>query len=440
MKNLPKVILIGRANVGKSTLFNRLTETTQRAIVSDIPGTTRDRKEATVEWRGKQFCLVDSGGLNINSEDPMEQQILKQALVGLKQSDFILMIVDTKHGLSPVDVELANWLKKSKKQVILIANKADSKTLRDMVHDFNQLGLGEPWPVSAANGTGTGDLMDFLIEKTGARPQKELPTIRVAIIGKPNVGKSSLINSLLNEDRTIVHDQPHTTRDSQDILLTYEGRSITLVDTAGIRRRSNRADVFEKISVAQSTENIRQADVVVLMTEVNKRLTFQDKHIADEVINSGASVIMVGNKWDLLEEKTAQTRWEITDYYQRFFPWLTWAPLLFMSARERNKTTQLLKLITEVYEERHRFIEDAALEKFLKDILKKHKPSRGKGTNHPYIYQLKQLETNPPRFILKINFKGDLHASYPRFIENQLRFKFGFIGTPMKMIIEKVKI
>src|SRR3989344_3264964 len=276
---------------------------------------------------------------------------------------------------------------------MLVANKADNLRYRASADDFLELGLGLAWPVSAVNGSGSGDLLDQILDLVKAPLIKEKPSIKVAVVGRPNVGKSSLINALLNEERLIVSPEPHTTRDSQDIALLYNDQRLTLIDTAGLRRRATKAGRLESQSIEQTIDSLERADIALLVTEANQPLSFQDRQVADEIIKSGTSVIIIANKWDLLPDKTTDTPQAVTDYYRGYFPWLPWAPLFFMSALERTRLSQLLKLIIAIYQERFRFIDDNALNKFLKAAIKRFRPARGKGSRQPYIYNFRQDRT-----------------------------------------------
>ena len=445
--NLYKVAIVGRVNVGKSTLFNKLIAN-KKAITSNLAGTTRDRNYAVCSWRDMDFYLIDTGGLERQSKDEIDEQISEQAMIAIKEADLILFVVDTKNGIMPNDIELARMLKKYKTKTILVANKADNATLRQSVANFYKLNLDEPWPISAASGTGTGDLLDEVVinlKKIKNKKRKKelvpnLQEIKVAIVGKPNVGKSSILNAILGENRAIVSAIPHTTRDSQDISFKYKDNQIVFVDTAGMRRQSNKkSQTFEKLSVDQSIKSIKKSDIIILVTDVSKKLTWQDKHIINEAIEAGVGIIMLANKWDLIPEKDTATVNQFETYYKKFFPFIDWAPLLFTSATEKLRISRLLSMLVDIYKEKNRTLSDNALDKLLKKVVKKHKPSRGKGTNHPYIYNLKQTYTNPPTFALKMNFKADLHDSYLRFIENNLRYKFGFVGTPLKIKVVKAQ-
>lgn len=443
MSNLYKVAIIGRVNVGKSTLFNKLISN-KKAITSQIAGTTRDRNYAICSWQDLDFELIDTGGLEEHPESGIATQISQQALEAVKEADLLLFIVDTKTGIMPDDEVLNKMLKKIKKPTILVANKTDNTKLRNSIADFYKLNLGEPCPVSAASGIGTGDLLDEVvvnlkkIKKNIRKKVKEVKDIKVAIVGKPNVGKSSLINALLGKERLIVSAVPHTTRDSQDIVFIVNKQKIIFIDTAGIRRHSAKSkDSFEKQAVEQAMFSIKRADIIILVTDVSKRLTWQDKHIIDEANQSGTGIIIIANKWDLIPDKDTDTIKDFEKYYKHFFPFITWAPLIFTSAIEKINLKRILSLIIDINTEQHRVINENALSKLLKQIIKKHKPSRGKGTQHPYIYSLKQLGTRPPSFVIKTNFKAVLHSSYFRFIENNLRYKFGFQGTPIRIDVQK---
>jgi len=447
MPSLYKVAIIGRVNVGKSTLFNRLISN-DKAITSHVAGTTRDRNYATCSWKDMDFSLIDTGGLERQSNDDIDEQIIEQAHKAILEADLILFVVDTRTGIMPNDSQLAKELKKSNKPIILVANKCDNNKTRQYLAEFYKLNLDKPWPVSAVNGVGTGDLLDEVVvelkklknKKRDKTIKDDRKAIRVAIVGKPNVGKSSIINAILGEQRVIVSAIAHTTRDAQDIEFNFQGQKIILVDTAGMRRRSKKSsDAFEKQSVDQSIDSIKKADIAVLVTDVVQKLTWQDKHLIEEANAAGVGLIILANKWDLIENKTIDTVKEFEKYYQRFFPFIKWAPLIFSSAKKKLRINKILETIVAIYHEKNKIINENSLDKLLKSIIKRHKPSRGKGTKHPYIYSLKQLKTNPPVFAIKINFKSDLHDSYVRFIENNLRYKFGFEGTPIHIRVLKTQ-
>ncbi len=440
MNKLPKVAIIGRANVGKSTLFNTLTER-KKAIVSNIPGTTRDRNYTKISWGGFDFKLIDTGGVDIVHDKAFEEDVINQAKVALNEADLILFLVDVKVGLMPQDKDVAKILKKARKKVILVTNKADSPQLKKQTEEFYKLGIGNPVAVSAINGSGTGDLLDEVI-KNFKKPTnyslQAISSIRIAIIGKPNVGKSSIINAILGEERVITSPTPYTTRDSQDIELTYKKQPYVLVDTAGVRKKNKIKSKLERYSVEQSLKSINRSDVTLLVTDVAEPMGKQDKHLSDEIMQSSSSVIIIANKWDLIDDKDEKTINKFIKYYQAFFPYLTYAPIIFTSALEKQRVKKMLDVAKEVYNERFREITENALDRFLKSLLKKHPPAKGKGAIKPRIHKLKQISTNPPQFELVKDFKSDLHISYVRFMENQLREKFGFLGTPIIIKVRKL--
>lgn len=438
MTVLPKVTLIGRTNVGKSALFNRLSEGT-KALVSDIPGTTRDRKEAICHWHGKTFLLIDTGGLDFLERSTLEQAIWEQAETAIKQSALLLFVVDSRQGVTPRDKQLALKIKRSRRPVLLIANKADSQKFADMAAEFYALGLGEPLVISAATGRGSGDLLDLIMKKIKARGAENPATIPVAIVGKPNVGKSSLVNALVGEERVIVDSEPYTTRDSNDIPLRYKGKQFVIIDTAGLRKKPKiNPKSLEYESADQSRRSISRAAIVLLVTDSHQSLASQDKHLAELIGESQASAIIIGNKWDLAENRQEYTEYQ--EYYRRYFNFIDWAPVLLLSAKNKTKMTKLKETLLAVYQERFRQIDDNALDKFLQRLVKKHKPTKGTGNRYPYIYSLRQVGVNPPQFVVKIGANTNLHVSYLRFIIKELRLKFGFAGTPLKIWIEKRKI
>ncbi len=461
-KNLPLVVIFGRTNVGKSTLFNCLIEKHQ-ALISDIAGTTRDANWAQVEWQGKTIDLVDTGGImdikfltekKLQTTD-IEAKVQKQARDLLARADFILFLVDARDGLLPTDKELVKFLMKTikdKKKILLVANKADNPKLRTQASEFNKLGIGEPLPVSAANGSGTGDLLDE-ITKNLPKTKKPVPSpsegegqgevINVAIIGKPNVGKSSLVNSLLGEERIIVSPTPHTTREPQDIEIKYKKNIFTLVDTAGISKKGRQSakqaknkNTLEKFSILKSLAVIKKSDLALLVIDINEGLTKQESKLVEEIVKKQTSLIIIANKWDLIKNKDPK---HYTREINIALPFAQWAPIHFVSALTGAKTEKILDLAVEIFKARRITIKANSLNKFLNKIVKIHRPAKAKGIKRPRIYELAQISTNPPVFKVRISQKDTLNESYLRFIENQLRKKYGFLGTPINVYVERNK-
>ena len=458
-KKLPLVVIFGRTNVGKSTLFNCLIEKHQ-ALISDIAGTTRDANWAQVEWQRKTIDLVDTGGImdikfltekKLQTTD-IEAEVQKQARGLLARADFILFLVDARDGLLPTDKELVKFLMKTikdKKKILLVANKADNPKLRTQASEFNKLGIGEPIPTSAANGSGTGDLLDE-ITKNLPKTMSLLPTpypptnlIKVAIIGKPNVGKSSLVNSLLGEERIIVSPTAHTTREPQDIEIKYKKNIFTLIDTAGISKKGRQSakqaknkNTLEKFSILKSLAVIKRADLALLVIDIDEGLTKQESKLVEEIVKKQTSLIIIANKWDLIKDKD-------TKHYTReiniALPFAQWAPIQFISALTGSKTKKILDLALDIYQARHITIKANSLNKFLNRIVKIHRPAKAKGIKRPRIYELTQVSTAPPVFKVRISQKDTLNESYLRFIENQLRKKYGFLGTPINVYVERNK-
>ncbi len=449
--NLPIVAICGRTNVGKSTLFNRLIEKRQ-ALVSDIEGTTRDCNLGLVRWNRKIFRLVDTAGLIdagfINGRkkitpdiDSMSQQ---QALNYLSEAKLLLFIVDGKAGLTTEDRTLAKALRQHpdySKKTLLVVNKIDSGKWRTEALAFNKLGLGEPLTLSAQTGAGTGDLLDVVLAKIqaalddDAEDNKEIAA-RLCIVGKPNVGKSSLLNSLLGYQRVIVSDQPHTTRESQDTELEHKDKIIRLIDTAGISRHGHKGKGLEKEGIAMSLQSLQRADIALLVLDISEGLTHQDAKMVEEIVERHKSLIIIANKWDKIEVKD-QKHWQET--VQGKLPFATWAPIIFVSAKTGAKVNKILDVALEVAAARKTEISETQLKKFLSRVVKVHLPAKGKGLKAPHIYEIAQKRYNPPAFTVRIGSRDDLHFSYVRFLENRLREQYDFIGTPVRMHVIKNK-
>ncbi len=449
--NLPLVVICGRTNVGKSTLFNCLTEKRQ-ALVSDIAGTTRDSNLGIVEWANSAFELVDTAGIidwhyllnKKTSDNDIDTQTQKQARSYLDQADLILFLVDTKAGLLPEDKEIAAALKKNSsynKKVLLIANKVDNFRAAGEAAQFNKLSLGEPLAVSAASSMGTGDLLDIIIERID-KPRKNKKAIddkndkpiTVCIIGKPNVGKSSLLNSILGYERVIVSPIAHTTREPQNTNLIYKEKKITLIDTAGISKQGTKSKGLEKPGILKSLTSLERADIALLVMDISEPITHQDAKLIQEIVDRRKSLVFIANKWDLVETRDTKKWTEIV--YDKL-PFAAWAPLQFISAKTGEKVNKILDLILAISAERDLQLSDSQCAKFLSHVVKLHKPAKGKGLKAPHIYEFKQVKYSPPAFIVRIGPNDDLHFSYVRFMENRLREKYGFTGTPLHITVTK---
>ena len=445
--NLPTVALIGRTNVGKSTLFNRMIEQS-KALVSATAGTTRDRNDGECLWRGKTIRVVDTGGLDVNKRDEIEKNILIQSELAMKEADVILFVVDLKNPPLPSDLELASKLWKTKTPIIVVGNKAEKAAERRRAHqpDWRLRGLPAPIAVSATQGSGVGDLLDLVYEKLneiGKHPvdYTELDATRVAVIGKPNVGKSTLLNALLGTDRFITSSIAHTTREPNDVLLHIGDKNYLIYDTAGMRKhaRINQAGGLEKMAVDKNEWVIRQSDVSLLVLDATEPIGSQEKHLAGILGDSGAGVIIIVNKWDLVQDKDVSTMNDYRKYLAGELPFITWAPIMFVSAKTKQRTSTIFKMIDDVGHNRSIQLDMKELDGFLREALRTHLPSLGKGKNPPKVMGLKQVSTKPPKFdlTLKAQRTDALHPSYLRFIENRLRELHYFRGTPINI---KVRI
>lgn len=433
----PLVALVGRTNVGKSTLFNRCIEEA-KALVSPLAGTTRSPNYGEVLWRGCIFTAVDTGGLEKRTDDPFEADIRRQATRAARDADLILFMVDLRIGLTPEDRELAKLLAHTKKPILLVGNKAERAEVRGEATDvrWRALGVGDCFPVSAATGIGVGDLLDRVLDELTRRglPPKTieegLKPIKVVIVGKPNVGKSSLLNALVGVERAVVSEIAHTTREPQDTLLRWNDHLFLLVDTAGMRRRERRAPGLDAQGIKKTTASIGRADIALLVLNLDERISAEDRHLAGLLREQALGVILIGNKWDLVPQKTSQAPKIVRESIDRLLPFLRWAPFIAVSAKTGARTDHVLPTVLRVYEARTREIPARELEAFFRNVVRKHRPARGKGVQHPFIYDMKQTNTSPPTFLVSVRGRRDsVHPSYLRFLENQLREAFDFEGT-----------
>ncbi len=436
----PIVAIVGRPNVGKSTLFNRLIGE-RRAIVQNEPGTTRDRVYGTAEWVGHEFTVIDTGGLMdedevrsgaVESETYIAAQTRDQATSAIAEADVIVFMVDVMAGTTAGDAEIATMLRRADKPTILAVNKADSVQRRDFAYEFFELGLGDPIAVSAYHGNGTGDLLDKIVDSLPeAEEEEETEGPRIAIVGRPNVGKSRLLNALLRQERAIVSDLPGTTRDSLDTEIVWEGKKLTLIDTAGIRRRGRVEHGIERISVMRSMRAIDRADVVLLLIDATEDFTAQDLHIAGYVEEQKKGLVVVVNKWDLVE-KDSTTMDAYRKRAQVQLDFLPYAPLVFISAKLGQRVDQVIDTALVVIKEREKRVSTAALNKMLNEAVAKHQPPSRPGKWIKFFYAT-QADVAPPTFIFFCNDPKLIHFSYRRYIENELREAFGFQGTPLRI-------
>lgn len=458
MNNTPIVTIIGRINVGKSTLFNCLTES-NKAIVSDIPETTRDRNYGVVTWRSQAINIIDTGGVDIDTlknsiislakkkpfrtRDSIEKNVILQTQKAIQEASMILFVVDSQVGVIPQDKQLALILKKYKKPVMVVVNKVDGKKYHHRIDEFYNLGFGKPHPVSAISGSGSGDLLDEILKQlkyntSQYHNNKETP-IRIAIIGKPNVGKSSIMNKLVNEERVIVSEIPQTTREPQEMQMKYQDHVLLFIDTAGLKKRVNIQPGIDKIASTRTLQTIQQTDVALLVIEAPNPITKQDQALGRLILQSGSAVTIIANKSDLLEKDIDTFKKDPKEVLKKsiyaHLPHLDFAPIIFVSALTGQNVKKILDLIIELWKRRNLFIPDSTLASLLKKIIKTKKPIGGKGVEKPRIYSLTQIKTNPPEFSLRLGKDQMLHTSYLRFVENKIREKFNFEGINIQINI-----
>ena len=445
--NQPLVAIIGRPNVGKSTLFNRLMGS-RKSIVGDEPGITRDRIYSEVEWNGKTFALVDTGGIVLDDEAIIPANIFKQAGHAIDQAQAIIWVVDSRAGVTPLDEEISVYLRNIGKPVFIAANKAESKKIEEEAGEFYLFGF-ELEPVSAENGNGVGNLLDQIFEVLDFEEeveQEKQEDIKLAIIGRPNVGKSSLLNRILGEERVIVSPIAGTTRDAIDTELTVDGQKFTLIDTAGIRRKGKTVEMAEKLSVIMARKALERADVVIMMIDAVEGVTNLDANIAGYAVESGCSVIIAVNKWDALEEKETNTIYEFERELRRNMKFLDWSPVVMISALTGQRVTKILPLVVQANEARNLRVSTSKLNKFFEENISQPKgggtpaPVKG-GVSRLKIQYMTQAGLRPPMFVIFTSGggKAGLHFSYLRYIENRLREEFEFFATPLRLK-EKHKI
>lgn len=437
----PIVALIGRPNVGKSTFFNRLLGQ-RKAIVEDIPGTTRDRLYGDSEWTGHQFTVVDTAGLLLEADDLSEgtphieiaRNVRAQAEIAIQEADVIIFMVDVLDGVTTSDIEVAEILRSTSKPVVLAANKADNRERNLNAVDFYSLNLGDPIPMSAYHGIGSGDVLDKVVESLPMIEEDDDPeTVKVAIVGRPNVGKSSLLNRLLGQERSVVSSVAGTTRDTIDTPIEVNGQKMLLIDTAGIRRRGRIERGLEKYSVLRAMRAIERADVALILLDAEEGITAQDTHVAGMILEQLKGVAIVVNKWDLII-KDNETFNAYTREIREAFKFIPYAPLIFISAKTGQRVDQVLPTVLQIAEERKRRISTAELNTLLRHAIDDHPPTSIHKGAHLRLYYATQPQAEPPVFLFFSNNADQIHWGYARYLENKIRERYGFIGTPMKIV------
>ncbi len=437
MKRKPIVAIVGRPNVGKSTFVNRLVGA-RHSIVDDLPGVTRDRIYFDVEWQNKQFTVIDTGGIIPGDEDDIMVSIFDQARLACEEAEKIIFIVDGRDGINPIDYDIANVLRQSGKPVFLAVNKCDNPESLMMTSDFYSLALGDPIGISALHGSGgVGDLLELVTEDFEILEEEEQDKrIKIAIVGRPNAGKSSIVNALLNADRVIVSNVSGTTRDSIDSYVTYKDKEFIIVDTAGIRKKSKVDYGVEKFAVDRAIRSIRDCDVALLVIDAKEGISDQDKKISSIITEAGKGLIVAINKWDLIEDKKANTINKFEKELAVDIPFLSFAPKIFISAVTKQRLGQIFDKSLEVYEQCIKRVSTGLLNKVISEAYALNPPTSFKGKRLK-IYYVTQAKTQPPTFVLFVNNEELLKDSYKRYLENKLREAFGFFGTPIRISVRE---
>lgn len=438
--NKPIVALVGRPNVGKSTFFNRLIGE-RKAIIEDLPGTTRDRLYGDSFWNGREFTVVDTAGILFGDDDPnlplaeITRRVREQAQLAISEADAIIFMVDGREGMTGADEEVAYVLQSANKPVVLAVNKCDSQERNLDAVEFYALSLGDPIPMSAFHGLGTGDVLDQVVESFApSDPDEEAePHLKIAIVGRPNVGKSSLLNKLLGAERSVVSAVPGTTRDSIDTTITYHGQNITLIDTAGIRRSGKIERGIEKYAVLRTLKAIERCDVALLLIDAIEGVTAQDTHIAGMVLEAKKGLAILVNKWDAIE-KDNQTYYEFEDRVREAFKFVDFAPIQFISALTGQRVGQIVQLALDIYDQRQKRVPTHELNQFLREAVRAQPPMAVKKGAHLRIYYAVQPQIEPPVFLFFANDGELVHWSYGRYLENRLRERYDFGGTPIVIV------
>ncbi|MEE8582611.1 MAG: ribosome biogenesis GTPase Der [Dehalococcoidales bacterium] len=428
----PIVAIIGRQNVGKSTLLNRLAGR-QIAITQDLPGTTRDRVFAPVLWQERSFTIVDTGGLEIKPQTTLAQEVNQQVQAAISEADILLFLVDAKEGLTPVDRDIADQLRRVDKPVLLVANKADNARLEAEAAEFHELGLGQPLIISAYHGRSVGELLENITVVLPMMPPPAAePALKVAIVGRANVGKSTLLNRLLGQPRAIVATTPGTTRDATDTPLDFKGQDMILIDTAGIRRRGKIEKGVEQYSVLRALKAIDRADVVLLVLDATELATAQDTHVAGYIGQAAKGIVLVVNKQDLVSDLNQA---DLDSAIGQRFKFMPYAPVVLVSAKEGQGVENILPKVSQIFRERHKRVSTAEVNSTIRAALADHSPPR-RGKKRLNVLYATQAEVNPPAFVFFVNDARLMHFSYQRYLENRLRQSFGFDGTPIRLLFK----
>ncbi|HBL8185576.1 TPA: ribosome biogenesis GTPase Der [Listeria monocytogenes] len=433
----PVVAIVGRPNVGKSTIFNRIVGE-RVSIVEDVPGVTRDRIYNSAEWLGKEFNIIDTGGIDL-SDEPFLEQIRAQAEIAIDEADVIIFITNGREGVTDADEQVAKILYRSNKPIVLAINKVDNPEMRDQIYDFYSLGFGEPYPISGSHGLGLGDMLDAVRAHFPKEEEEEYPddTVKFSLIGRPNVGKSSILIALLGEDRVIVSDIAGTTRDAIDTTYTFDGQDYVMIDTAGMRKRGKVYESTEKYSVLRAMRAIERSDVVLVVINAEEGIREQDKRIAGYAHDAGRAIIIVVNKWDAInkDEKTINV-W--TEDIREQFQFLSYAPIVFVSAKTKQRLNNLFPLINQVSDNHSLRVQSSMLNDVISDAVAMNPSPMDKGKRLKIFYTT-QVAVKPPTFVVFVNDPELMHFSYERFLENRIREAFPFEGTPIRVIARKRK-
>ncbi|EAA0404932.1 ribosome biogenesis GTPase Der [Listeria monocytogenes] len=433
----PVVAIVGRPNVGKSTIFNRIVGE-RVSIVEDVPGVTRDRIYNSAEWLGKEFNIIDTGGIDL-SDEPFLEQIRAQAEIAIDEADVIIFITNGREGVTDADEQVAKILYRSNKPIVLAINKVDNPEMRDQIYDFYSLGFGEPYPISGSHGLGLGDMLDAVRAHFPKEEEEEYPddTVKFSLIGRPNVGKSSILNALLGEDRVIVSDIAGTTRDAIDTTYTFDGQDYVMIDTAGMRKRGKVYESTEKYSVLRAMRAIERSDVVLVVINAEEGIREQDKRIAGYAHDAGRAIIIVVNKWDAIskDEKTINV-W--TEDIREQFQFLSYAPIVYVSAKTKQRLNNLFPLINQVSDNHSLRVQSSMLNDVISDAVAMNPSPMDKGKRLKIFYTT-QVAVKPPTFVVFVNDPELMHFSYERFLENRIREAFPFEGTPIRVIARKRK-